>query len=94
MADKHLVKQALAMMQRDFHAKTWQACWAVVVEEQPSRRCGERTGHDAQCRLHRPDTGPLPTVRERLAGLLLIEVSGGKSARDGKKPERFRSECA
>lgn len=35
---QHVVARAIELMQTDFQPATWQACWAVVVEEQPAEK--------------------------------------------------------
>jgi RNA polymerase sigma-70 factor (ECF subfamily) len=56
-------------MRTDFEAKTWQACWDVVVDGQPPANVAERLGvsvgtvYAAKCRV-------LARLREELTGLV------------------------
>jgi RNA polymerase sigma-70 factor (ECF subfamily) len=66
---QHLVGQALRVMQTDFEPKTWQACWALVVEGRPAANVAEELGisvgtvYAAKCRV-------LARLRQELVGLL------------------------
>jgi RNA polymerase sigma-70 factor (ECF subfamily) len=66
---RHLVGQALRVMQADFEPQTWQACWALVVEGRPAAQVAEQLGvrvgtvYAAKCRV-------LARLRQELAGLI------------------------
>jgi RNA polymerase sigma-70 factor (ECF subfamily) len=66
---RQVVGQALRMMQADFEPQTWQACWHMVVDDEPAaaiaKRLGIRVGtvYAAKCRV-------LARLRAELAGLL------------------------
>jgi RNA polymerase sigma-70 factor (ECF subfamily) len=66
---RHVVGQALRVMQADFEPKTWQACWEMVVDGQPAARVAAKLGvrvgtvYAAKCRV-------LARLRQELAGLL------------------------
>jgi RNA polymerase sigma-70 factor (ECF subfamily) len=66
---QHLVRHALRVMQSDFEPKTWQACWELVVNDQPAAKVAEQLGirigtvYAAKCRV-------LARLRQELAGLV------------------------
>jgi RNA polymerase sigma-70 factor (ECF subfamily) len=66
---RHLVGQALRIMQADFEPKTWQACWEVVVHDRPAAEVASQLGisvgtvYAAKCRV-------LARLRQELAGLV------------------------
>ena len=66
---QHVVSQALRVMQADFEPKTWQACWAMVVEGQSAVQVAQTLGlrvgtvYAAKCRV-------LARLRQELAGLV------------------------
>jgi RNA polymerase sigma-70 factor (ECF subfamily) len=66
---QHVVSQALRVMQVDFEPNTWQACWEMVVNDQPAARVAEKLGvsvgtvYAAKCRV-------LARLRQELAGLV------------------------
>jgi RNA polymerase sigma-70 factor (ECF subfamily) len=66
---RHVVSQALRVMQSDFAPKTWQACWEMVVDGQPAAQVAHKLGisvgtvYAAKCRV-------LARLRQELAGLM------------------------
>jgi len=66
---RQVVSQALRMMQSDFEPQTWQACWLMVVDNQPAATIAAKLGikvgtvYAAKCRV-------LARLRQELAGLL------------------------
>jgi RNA polymerase sigma-70 factor (ECF subfamily) len=66
---RHVVAQALRVMQTDFEPNTWRACWDVVVGGRPpadvARQLGVSVGtvYAAKCRV-------LARLRQELAGLV------------------------
>jgi RNA polymerase sigma-70 factor (ECF subfamily) len=66
---RQVVGQALRLMQADFEPQTWQACWHMVVDNEPAAAIAKRLGikvgtvYAAKCRV-------LARLREELAGLL------------------------
>ena len=41
---RYLAQRVLQMMQRDFAATTWQACWQTVVEGRPAEQVAADLG--------------------------------------------------
>src|SRR5207247_909236 len=41
---QHVIGMALKVMQTDFEAKTWKACWALVVEGRPAAQVAAELG--------------------------------------------------
>jgi len=66
---RHLIRRALRVMQSEFQEETWQACWRVVVDEEPVPEVAQSLGISpnavrvAKCRV-------LKRLREELRGLL------------------------
>jgi RNA polymerase sigma-70 factor (ECF subfamily) len=66
---QHLVGQALRIMKADFEPKTWQACWEMVVDDQPAALVAQKLGisvgtvYAAKCRV-------LARLRQELSGLV------------------------
>lgn len=66
---RHLLARALRVMQREFSATTWRACWEHVVSGRTARDVGAELGisegavYVAKCRV-------LRRLREELKGLL------------------------
>jgi RNA polymerase sigma-70 factor (ECF subfamily) len=66
---QHVIAHALRVMQTDFEAKTWQACWQLVVEGRTAQQVAARlaistgTVYAARCRV-------LARLRQELTGLL------------------------
>jgi RNA polymerase sigma-70 factor (ECF subfamily) len=64
-----LLRRALQIMQNDFQATTWKACWAVVVERRPAAEVAAQFGitigavYAARFRV-------LSRLRQELAGML------------------------
>ena len=66
---RHVVGQALRIMQADFEPNTWRACWEMVVDGLPAARVAQKLGvsvgtvYAAKCRV-------LARLRQELAGLV------------------------
>jgi len=66
---QHLVRRALAIMQKEFEPATWKACWECVVEGRPAAEVGAELGLTAnavwiaKCRV-------LRKLRQELEGML------------------------
>ncbi len=60
---------ALRLVQAEFHATTWQACWAVTVEERPPAEVADELGMTVNA-VYVSRSRVLRRLREKLAGLL------------------------
>jgi RNA polymerase sigma-70 factor (ECF subfamily) len=66
---QHLARRALRLMQADFTATTWKACWETVVQDRPPDEVGRELGisenavYIARCRV-------LRRLRQELSGLI------------------------
>lgn len=65
----HLVACALRLMRTEFHASTWQACWAVVVEGRPAAEVAAELGLSVNA-VWVAKSRVLRRLREKLQGLL------------------------
>jgi RNA polymerase sigma-70 factor (ECF subfamily) len=66
---RHLVSQALRLMQRDFQRATWQACWQTVVEGRPAAAVAAELGMSRDA-VYAARSRVLRRLRQELAGLL------------------------
>lgn len=64
-----LVGRALRIMRAEFRAETWQACWRLLVEEQPARQVAEELGITVNA-VYIAKSRVLRRLREELDGLL------------------------
>ncbi|HVS37613.1 MAG TPA: sigma-70 family RNA polymerase sigma factor [Gemmataceae bacterium] len=65
----HLVGRALQIMQSDFEAKTWKACWAVVVENRSGAELAAELGMTIDA-VYAARSRILRRLRQELAGLM------------------------
>jgi RNA polymerase sigma-70 factor (ECF subfamily) len=65
----HVARRALMIMKRDFAAKTWQACWAVVVESRPAEQVARELGMTVGA-VYAARFRVLERLRQELAGAL------------------------
>jgi RNA polymerase sigma-70 factor (ECF subfamily) len=63
----HVTRRALLIMKRDFAPTTWQACWAVVVEQRPAADVARELGITV---------GAVYAARFRVLGRLREELDG------------------
>ena len=67
-----LARRAVALMQSDFEATTWQAFWRVAVESQPPKSVAEDLGLSVAA-VYMAKSRVLRRLREQLDGLDLLE---------------------
>jgi RNA polymerase sigma-70 factor, ECF subfamily len=66
---RQLLQRALRLMQRDFPEKTWQACWAVVVEGKATADVAAELGMTVGA-VHAARFRVLTRLREEMAGMM------------------------
>jgi RNA polymerase sigma-70 factor (ECF subfamily) len=66
---RHLVRRALEVMQREFQPATWQACWAMLVEGRSAADVGAELGLSTGA-VRSAKFRVLCRLREELSGLL------------------------
>lgn len=67
--NSYLAARALQLMKSDFEERTWQACWAVVVEERPPAEVASDLGLSV-AGVYAAKSRVLRRLRQELAGLL------------------------
>lgn len=65
----YLVERALQLMQADFQANTWKACWEYVVVNRPAAEVAAELGMTVNA-VHLAKARVLRRLRQELAGLL------------------------
>lgn len=66
---KQLVGRALELMRADFQATTWQACWKIVVDEQPAADVAKELGISLGA-AYMAKSRVLSRLRQELEGLI------------------------
>jgi RNA polymerase sigma-70 factor (ECF subfamily) len=66
---QHLVKRALELMQREFHATTWKACWEYMIAERPAADVAKELGISLNA-VYLAKSRVLTRLRQELDGLL------------------------
>jgi RNA polymerase sigma-70 factor (ECF subfamily) len=66
---RHLVGQALAIMQAEFQPTTWKACWEFVVGGKPAARVAEELGISENA-VYIAKSRVLRRLRKELEGLI------------------------
>src|SRR5262245_33046461 len=66
---RHLMHLALQLMQRDFQPRTWQACWATVVEGRPAADVAAELGLTVAA-VYAATARVLRRLRQELEGFL------------------------
>jgi len=66
---RHLVRQALELMQAHFQPTTWKACWEYVVEGRPAAEVAAELGISVGA-VHAARFRVLAHLREHLQGLM------------------------
>ena len=66
---EHLVRRALELMQADFPAKSWQACWDIVVRGKSAAQVAAESGTTVGA-VHAAKFRVLTRLRQELAGMM------------------------
>ena len=66
---RHVVKQALQVMQNEFQPNTWKACWEYMIVERPAEAVAEELGITVNA-VYLAKSRVLSRLRQELAGLL------------------------
>lgn len=66
---RYVVQRAMTIMQTDFQAETWQACWQFVVESRPAQEVAQNLGITVNA-VYLAKTRVLRRLREELRGLM------------------------
>jgi RNA polymerase sigma-70 factor (ECF subfamily) len=66
---RHLARQALRLMQRDFQPDTWKACWETKVNSRPAAEVAAELGMSVAA-VHAATSRVLRRLRQELAGFL------------------------
>jgi RNA polymerase sigma-70 factor (ECF subfamily) len=85
----YLVNCALRVMRNEFHATTWEACWAVVVEGRPTAEVAPRAGHDRWRCLGRQVPGPPAPAHETGRATRLTLSPPGRKSLKGSSSSRI-----
>ena len=66
---RHVVQQALQLMQSEFQPNTWKACWEYMIVERPAEVVAEELGITVNA-VYLAKSRVLSRLRQELAGLL------------------------
>ena len=66
---RHLVKQALELMQAEFQPVTWKACWEYMIADRPAGEVARELGISVNA-VYLAKSRVLGRLRQELAGLL------------------------